>query len=173
MICDGAVGVQGSASVTLAIGTRVALMVCAERQLQVPPLPLIGRNDSVCADEALERQLRVPPLPSSVGMTIPGELKKLKSKSRSFTSLTPWTIPSTGSQNATFRMTSESGVCQECMRATSRSWRAVISRNVSTLTPGGGSRPDLDWMAAEIRWARAARVVRGISRRRAKKLSRT
>ncbi len=110
MICDGAVGVQGSASVTLAIGTGVALMVCAERQLQVPPLPLVGRNDSVCADEASEKQLRVPPLPLVGRNDNPGGVEETEEQKQVLDFAYPMDGPSTGPQNATFRMTSGRGL---------------------------------------------------------------
>ncbi len=42
-----------------------------------------------------------------------------------------------------------------CSRAISRNCRAVASRNVSMLAPGGGSRPDFAWTAEAIRNARA------------------
>jgi hypothetical protein len=59
------------------------------------------------------------------------------------------------------------------IRDMSRRSRAVASRNVSTLTPGGCSSPDFVWIASAIRCARSWRVGSGRSSLRAKKPSST
>ena len=65
-------------------------------------------------------------------------IRKVRISSHSFKAekLVPGLFVPAGSENSVLILN------RYCIRAISRNWRAVASRNVSTLTPGGASSPD-------------------------------